>query len=63
MKYEIVERVGVSTESYSHAVDSVIKETNTEKPISWFETVEFRGRVLQDGKLEYQARVKIGRAI
>ncbi len=59
--YEIIERVGISTVSASDAINNVVLEANAEKFVSWFEAVEFRGRVTSDGKVEHQVTVKIGR--
>jgi flavin-binding protein dodecin len=61
--FEILVRVGVSTESFCKAVESVVEEANKEKKVSWFEVVEQRGRVTNEGKLEYQVTVKIGRKL
>jgi len=61
--FEIIERVGISTESISDAVKNVIKEANAEKPVAWFNVIEERGRVKEDGNLEFQVTVKIGRKI
>lgn len=59
--YEIIERVGISTESTTDAINKVVIEANEEKQVSWFEAVEFRGRVTSEGKVEHQVTVKIGR--
>jgi flavin-binding protein dodecin len=61
--FEIIERVGISTESIADAVKSAVLEANTEKKIGWFEVVEQRGRVSSEGKVEFQVTVKIGRKI
>ncbi|MEW6507098.1 MAG: dodecin family protein [Bacteroidota bacterium] len=58
--FEIIERVGVSNESISDAVKSVVNEANSEKKVSWFNVVEQRGRITNDGKIEFQVAVKIG---
>ena len=58
--FEVVERVGVSTESMAAAVKAVVKEAHSEKKVSWFEVVEERGRVRDDGEVEFQVKVKIG---
>jgi len=58
--FEVVERVGISYESSSDAVKTVVAETHKEKKVSWFEVVEERGRVTVDGKIEFQVKVKIG---
>ncbi|NMB80250.1 MAG: dodecin domain-containing protein [Ignavibacteria bacterium] len=61
--FEIIERVGISTESLSDAVKSVVNEANSEKKIGWFEVSEQRGRITNDGKIEFQVTVKIGRKL
>lgn len=61
--FEIIERVGISTESITDAIKSVVNEANLEKKIGWFEVVEQRGRITSDGKIEFQVTVKIGRKL
>ncbi len=61
--FEIIQRVGVSTESTSDAIKSVVSEANNEKPVGWFNVLEQRGRVTQDGKVEFQVTVEIGRKV
>jgi len=61
--FEIIERVGVSSESIADAVKNVVKEANNEKKVSWFEITEQRGRITDDGKVEFQIKVKIGRKL
>lgn len=61
--FEVIERVGISTESVSDAIRNVVKEANSERPVSWFNVLEERGRVLDNGTLEFQVTVKIGRKI
>lgn len=61
--FEIIERVGISTESISDAVKSVLTEANAEKKVSWFEVIEQRGRITNDGKIEFQVTVKIGKKL
>ncbi len=63
VQFEVIERVGTSTESISDAVKSVLSTANNEKKFAWFEIVEQRGRVTSDGKIEFQVKVKIGRKI
>ncbi|MBU1100051.1 MAG: dodecin family protein [Bacteroidetes bacterium] len=60
VNFEVVERVGVSTESMANAVKSVVKEAHAVKKVSWFEVIEERGRVTDDGEVEFQVKVKIG---
>ncbi|MCK5086301.1 MAG: dodecin domain-containing protein [Melioribacteraceae bacterium] len=61
--FEIIERVGISTESASDAIKSALKEANEEKKVGWFEVLEHRGRITQDGEIEFQVTVKIGRKL
>ncbi|MBN1301673.1 MAG: dodecin domain-containing protein [Melioribacteraceae bacterium] len=58
--FEILERVGVSTVSLSDAVKAVVKEADSERKVSWFEVVEQRGRLTEQGEPEFQVTVKIG---
>ena len=57
-KFEIIEKVGISKQSYSEAVKDALKEID--KEISWFEVVEQRGRLTPDGEIEFQVIIKIG---
>jgi len=59
--FEVIERVGISTECPCDAIKNVVKEVNAEKPIAWFEVIEERGRVNSEGEVEFQCVVKIGR--
>lgn len=61
--FEIIELVGISTESSSDAVKNVIFEANKVSPVAWFEVVEERGRVTPEGKIEFQITVKVGRKL
>jgi len=57
-EFEIVEKVGLSNDSYSDAVKNLLK--NFDKQIFWFEVIEQRGRVTKDNKIEFQVVVKVG---
>lgn len=59
--FEVVEIAGVSTVSLTDAVKNAVNAS--EKKAFWFEVIEQRGRVLGDGTLEYQVKVKVGRAL
>lgn len=61
--FEVIERVGISTEGISEAVKEVVLEANSEKKVGWFEVVEQRGRVNSEGKVEFQVKVRIGRKL
>lgn len=59
--YEVIERAGISNECACDAVKTVVKEANEEAHVAWFEVVEQRGRVTENGDIEHQVVVKIGR--
>lgn len=61
--FEVIERVGISTEGVTEAIKEVVIESNNEKKVGWFEVVEQRGRVTSDGKVEFQVKVRIGRKL
>jgi flavin-binding protein dodecin len=58
--FEIIEKVGISTKSYSDAVTNAISSLQNEKQVFWFEVVEQRGRVKKDNTIEFQVIIKIG---
>lgn len=61
--FEVIERVGISTEGITEAVKEVVAEANSEKKVGWFEVIEQRGRMTSDGKIEFQVKVRIGRKL
>lgn len=61
--FEIIERVGISNVSSSDAIKNAVKEANEEKKVGWFEVAEERGRITQEGEIEFQVTVKIGRKL
>ncbi|RJP70066.1 MAG: dodecin domain-containing protein [Ignavibacteriales bacterium] len=61
--FEIIQRVGVSNESLTEAIKSVVLEAHTEKPVSWFNVLEQRGRVNEKNIIEFQVTVEIGRKL
>jgi flavin-binding protein dodecin len=61
--FEVIERVGISTEGVTEAVKEVVLEANAEKKIGWFEVMEQRGRVTSEGKVEFQVKVRLGRKL
>lgn len=61
--FEVIERVGISTSSIEDAVKEVVFEANDEKKVGWFEVIEQRGRITNEGKIEYQVKVRIGRKL
>ena len=61
--FEVIDRVGISTEGVNEAIKEVVLEANNEKKIGWFEVIEQRGRVTSEGKVEFQVKVRIGRKL
>jgi len=61
--FEVIERVGISTEGVAEAIKEVVLEANNEKKVGWFEVVEQRGRVTSEGKVEFQVKIRIGRKL
>ena len=61
--FEIIERVGISTVSSTEAIKSAVLEANNERKVGWFEVSEVRGRVTQEGQVEFQVTIKIGRKL
>jgi len=61
--FEIINRVGVSTESLSEAIKTAVLEANNEKAVSWFNVLEQRGRVNENGIIEFQVTLEIGRKL
>ncbi len=57
-EFDIIEKVGVSYDSYCDAVKIALK--SLKKQIHWFEIIEQRGRVTKDNKIEFQVVIKIG---
>ena len=57
-EFEIIEKAGVSNNSYSEAVLNALE--SIKKQVYWFEVVEQRGRLNKDNKIEFQAVLKIG---
>ena len=57
-EFDIIDKAGVSYDSYCDAVKNALK--NVKKQIHWFEVVEQRGRITKDNKIEFQVVIKIG---
>jgi flavin-binding protein dodecin len=59
--YKKIEIVGTSSESFTAAAtNAVAKAGETIRDMRWFEVVEQRGRIADDGIVEYQVTVRIG---
>ena len=57
-EFEILEKVGISNNSYTEAVKNALK--NFKKQVHWFEINEQRGRLTKDNEIEFQVVLKIG---
>ena len=57
---DVIEKIGVSTDSYSDAIKKVLKDVGRERRVNWFQVMEQRGRVSSDGEIEFQVIVKMG---
>ncbi|MBD3226090.1 MAG: dodecin flavoprotein [Caldithrix sp.] len=59
--FKLIEIVGTSEESYEKAIKNALdKASKTIKEISWFEVIQQRGTILNNGNIQYQVVVKIG---
>ena len=51
---------GCSADSYQKAIEAAVeKASESLRGLSWFEVTEFRGGILPDGGLEYQATIDV----
>lgn len=58
--YKKIRLVGCSGVSYEHAVEMAVRKAGeTLHGIGWFEVVELRGGVHEDGAFEWQAVVDV----
>lgn len=58
--YEKIELVGVSDDSYEDAIQNAVDEAKDRfEELRWFEVVEFRGGIDDDGNIQYQVVLKI----
>jgi len=59
--YKLTEIVGTSHEGIEPAINKAIaRARQTLHNIHWFETVNVRGMVDKEGKIQYQVTLKIG---
>jgi len=58
--YEKIEIVGLSNKSYEDAIQNAVNEAkNRYNELRWFEVIEFRGGIDDDGNIQYQVVLKI----
>ena len=58
--FKLIELVGVSENSYEEAIQSALnKADETISDLMWFEVEEMRGGIKEDGKIEYQIKLKV----
>lgn len=58
--FEYCEYVGISTTSLEDAIKNAIDAAKQKCSIAWFEVTSYRGRITQEGTIEYQVTVKFG---
>ena len=58
--FEYCEYVGVSTVSIEDAVKNAVEAAKIKCAIAWFEVSSTRGRIANEGEIEYQVTVKFG---
>lgn len=58
--FQYTEFVGISTTSFEDAVKNAVEAAKAAHDISWFEIHSTRGRLTQEGAIEYQVTVKFG---
>jgi len=58
--YKKITVTGCSPESYEKAIEAAVeKASESLRGLAWFEVTEFRGGILPDGNLEYQATLDV----
>lgn len=57
--FKYLEIVGTSDKSFEGAVKEAIDDIRKDYALRWFEVIEERGAVKQDGNLEYQVKLKV----
>ena len=59
--YKIIEVTGTSPDGIEQAVQNAIKTTGkTVRNMRWFEVIDTRGQIVDDGVAHWQVTVKIG---
>lgn len=57
--YKLIELVGTSDKNFADAAANAVKKASqTLKGLAWFEVVEERGAIRDDG-IEYQVKIKV----
>lgn len=57
---ELIEKVGVSNVGFSDAVKTAVKEVQKDREVFWFQVLDQRGRVTNDGEIEFQVILRLG---
>ncbi|MES0492008.1 MAG: dodecin [Leptospirales bacterium] len=59
--FKMIKLVGISDKSYEDAIQNAITEAGAHlKGLNWFEVVEQRGRISEDGKVdEWQVIIEV----
>lgn len=57
--FKVIEIVGTSDRSFEGAIKEAIDDIRKDYALRWFEVIEERGAIKQDGDLEYQVKLKV----
>jgi flavin-binding protein dodecin len=58
--FEIIEKVGISKKCACDAIQQLVKDINKDRKVGWFEVIGQRGRIDENGEVEFQVTLKIG---
>ena len=58
--YKLIELVGTSNVSYEEAIKKAVDDAKqTLHDLKWFEVVELRGHIEEEGVTQFQAKLKV----
>ena len=58
--YKLIELVGTSNVSYEEAIKKAVNDAKqTLHDLKWFEVVELRGHIEEEGVTQFQAKLKV----
>lgn len=58
--YKMIELYGASEKGFEDAIQGAVKKASkTIKNLRWFEVVEYRGNIMNDGVNEFQVKLNV----
>ncbi len=58
--YKLIELIGTSSTSYEEAIKRAVDDAKkTIHDLKWFEVVELRGHIEEEGVTQFQAKLKV----